>query len=114
MHLTDERYEELMDRAMLDCYGEEEEFSGIFCTLEDEMTFPLQATLVGMPVVVQGLDSKRSAPHRGIVAVVERDGQRFSASLADLTFDTPDPASAEWLEVYRRWIAPDSYTGSSE
>lgn len=39
MHLSDERYEELMDRAMLDCYGEEEEFSGIFCTLEDEQYF---------------------------------------------------------------------------
>ncbi|MCW5841751.1 MAG: hypothetical protein KIT77_10950 [Caldilinea sp.] len=105
MELSDARYNELMDQAMLDCYGEEEEFSGVFCTLEDELRFPLQASLVGVPVVVHGLDSERSTTHRGIVAVVERDGQRYPANLADLEFVAPDEASAEWLAAFRRWAA---------
>ena len=103
MDLSDERYDELMNQAMLDCYGEEEEFSGVLCTLEDELAFPLNATLIGVPVVVHGMDSQRSSLRRGIVAVVEREGRRFTASLADLTPVAPDPATAEWLAMHRRW-----------
>ena len=105
MHLTDERYEELMERATLDCYDEEEEFTGVLCTLEDELAFPLDATLAGMPVVVHGIDSERSSSRRGIVAVIERDSQRFTAGLADLVVIDPDPATAEWLEMHRRWAS---------
>ena len=103
MKLSDERYEELVEQATLDCYDEEEEFTGVLCTLEDQLAFPLDATLAGVPVIVHGLDSQRSSSRRGIVAVVEREGQRFTASLADLTPVDPDPASAEWLVMHRRW-----------
>ncbi len=105
MKLSDERYEELVEQATLDCYDEEEEFTGVLCTLEDELAFPLDATLAGVPVEVIELDSERSSSRRGIVAVVARDGQRFSAGLADLLFIDPDPVSAEWLEMHRRWAA---------
>ena len=103
MELSDARYDELLEQATLDCYDEEEEFTGVLCTLEDELAFPLDATLAGVPVVVRGLDSQRSSLRRGIVAVVEREGERFTASLADLTPVDPDPATAEWLAMHRRW-----------
>lgn len=101
--LTDARYYELLDAATVDCYGEDEEFSGILSTLADNLDFPLQATLAGAPVSVQALAETRSSLRRGIVAVIERDGQTHAVSLVDLTFIDADPASAELLEMHRRW-----------
>ena len=102
--MDDARFRELLEEATLDCYGEEEEFTGVLSTLDDNLHYPLRATLAGVPVVVQGLDDRRSSLRRGIVAEVERDGQREYVGLAELTFVDLDPDSAEWLEMYNRWM----------
>ncbi|GIK72774.1 MAG: hypothetical protein BroJett021_17620 [Chloroflexota bacterium] len=101
--LSDERYYELLDEAIVDCYDEEEEFAGVLCTLGDNLQFPLSATLMDESVVVHGLNEERSSPHRGIVARVERNGRTYDVALADLVFTDTDPVSAEWLAMYRRW-----------
>ena len=101
--LTDTRFHELLDEATIDCYGEEEEFSGVLCTLVDNLDFPLHATLAGAPVTVQALDEGRSTRRRNIVVTIERGGETYHVSLADLVFVNPDDASAEWLEMVRRW-----------
>lgn len=101
--LTDTRYHELLDEATVDCYGEEEEFSGVLNMLMDNLNFPLRATLAGAPVTVHGLDEGRSTLRRGIVATIERSGETYHVSLADLIFVHPDDSSAEWLELVRRW-----------
>jgi hypothetical protein len=104
--VTDEdRLRTLLEEATIDCYGEEEEFAGVLVTQQDNLSFPLHATLAGVPVVMQGLDNQRSSLRRGIVAEVERDGRIYHVSLADLELVDPDPASAEWLETYRWWAA---------
>jgi hypothetical protein len=67
-------------------------------------SFPLQATALGEPVEVIGLDSMRSDVRRGIVSRVRKGTQVYTISLADLEFVDPDTTSAEWLEVYRYWL----------
>ena len=48
--MTDEtRIRELLEEATIDCYGEEEEFEGVLVTLQDNLSFPLRATLAGAP-----------------------------------------------------------------
>jgi len=101
--LTDERYYELLDEATVDCYGEEEQFTGVYYSLADNLQFPLHATLMDEPVIVRGFNEGRSSPHRGIVAKIERNGQTYDVSLVDLVFVDTDPVSAEWLAVFRRW-----------
>jgi hypothetical protein len=100
-----ERLEDLLKEATVDCYGEDEQFAGVVCTLGDELTFPLKATVVGEPVELVGIDEGRSGLRRGIVARVRRGGQEYRVSLAELEFVDPDPVSAEWLEVYRYWLS---------
>lgn len=101
--LTDERYYELLNEATVDCYDEVEEFAGVLCTVEDNLQFPLPATLMNESVIVHGINEGRSSPHCGIVATVERNGRTYDVSLADLAFADIDPISAEWLALYRRW-----------
>ena len=99
-----ERIEELLQEATVDCYGEEEEFTGILYTLDERLGFPLRARVLGVQVQVVGLDDGRSSPRRGIVARVKRAGQEYRISLADLEFIDPDPQSAEWLAMYQQWL----------
>jgi hypothetical protein len=101
--MDQKRLEELLEQATVDCYDEEEEFTGVLNTLDDSLSFPLQAEAMGEPVEVIGLDSRRSSLRKGIVARVRKGGREYSIGLADLHFIDPDPASAEWLEMYRYW-----------
>jgi hypothetical protein len=101
--MDETRLEALLEQATVDCYDEEEEFSGVLCTLDDNLSFPLQAEAMGEPVEVIGLDDRRSSLRRGIVAVVRRGGREYAVGLAELNFISPDPTSAEWLAMYRYW-----------
>lgn len=101
---NEERLQELVAEATVDCYGEEEEYWGLLAMLEDELDFPLPATLIGEAVELIGLDSNASSPHRGIVAQVRRKGKTYSVSLADLQITDSESPSAEWLAAYRYWL----------
>jgi hypothetical protein len=38
------------------------------------------------------------------MARIRKGEQEYTASLEELEFVDPDPASTEWLEVYRYWV----------
>ena len=42
--MDQKRLEALLEEATVDCYGEEEEFTGVLYTLADNLNFPLQAS----------------------------------------------------------------------
>jgi hypothetical protein len=96
------RLQELLDEATVDCYDEEEEFSGVLCTLDDNLKFPLQATVLGEMVEVVGLDESRSGLRHGIIAKVRKRQQEYRAALSELEFTNPDSTSAKWLAMWQR------------
>lgn len=102
--MDQKRLTELLEEATVDCYDEEEEFAGVFATLEDNLGFPLQARAMGNVVEVLGLDGNRSSSRRGILAIVRQDEQEHRVGLDELEFIDPDPVSAEWLAMYRYWL----------
>ncbi len=57
----EDRLQELLAEATVDCYDEEEEFWGIWTMLEEELHFPLSASLIGEPVELIGLDGNASS-----------------------------------------------------
>ena len=100
-----ERLRDLLEEATADCHDEEEEFTGIFYTLaEGGLNLPLEARALGDLVKVVDLDGASSSLRRGIVALVRKGDREYSLALAELEFVDPDPASAEWLEVYQYWL----------
>jgi len=103
--MDEERLRDLLEEATVDCYDEEEEFTGIFYTLaEGGLNLPLEARVLGELVEVVDMDGASSSLRRGIVALVRKGDREYPLALADLEFVDPDPASAEWLEVYRYWL----------
>ena len=101
--ISEERLQELLDEAIVDCYDEEEEFMGVLISVDENVAWPLPAQLTGMSVEVLGLDESASNLRRGIVARIRRGGKEQRASLSDLTFGETDESSAEWLAMYRWW-----------
>jgi hypothetical protein len=99
-----DRVEALLEEATVDCYSEEEAFWGVFYALDEGLNFPLQAMVLGDAVEVLGLDDERSSLRRGVMARLRKAGQEYAAALETLEFVDPDPASAEWLEVYQYWV----------
>ncbi|PKO22716.1 MAG: hypothetical protein CVU38_07975, partial [Chloroflexi bacterium HGW-Chloroflexi-1] len=103
-NLSEDRYRELLDQATVDCYNnEEEQLMSILYTLEEQLDFPLNAQILGEQVELLGLDDRASNLRRGIVARVRKGGVEYRVGLSELAFVGLDPASAEWLEMYRRW-----------
>ena len=105
-NLSEDRYQELLEQATVDCYNDEEEqLMSILYTLDEQLAFPLEAHILGEQVELLGLDDQASNLHRGIVARVRKGGVEYRVGLSELAFVGLDPASAEWLEMYRRWAA---------
>jgi hypothetical protein len=98
------RWQAMIEEATVDCYNEDEEFSGMFATLEDRLAFPFQAWALGEMVEVIGLDGWQSSARRGVVAKVRKRGRHYTVALADAEAVQKDLETAEWLAAYRYWL----------
>jgi hypothetical protein len=90
----------LIAEATVDCYGDDEQASGLFTMIDEHVAVPFGAHVLGVPVTVREVEL--TADGR-IVARCERDGVGQRISLLDLPLPDPAPDGAEWVEAYRRW-----------
>jgi hypothetical protein len=92
----------LVESITVDAYGDEGYWS-FLQAIDDEVRFPFTAALVGIPVVVTGVDfdgDERS----GLVAAVEREESTGTISILDLDLTEADPTVARLVAAYRRWL----------
>ena len=60
----------MIEEATVDCYNEDEQVTGLFTMIEDNLALPFETTVLGMAVSVVSVDlltagrSWRSAPGR--------------------------------------------------
>jgi len=91
--------DQLIAEATVDCYNDEEQLTGLFTLIEDNLALPFETNVLGVPVTVAGVDLTEG----GIVAICQRDGVRQAIPLLQLPLPAPTPGGAEWIEAYRRW-----------
>lgn len=60
--LSKTELDKLVSEATVDCYGEEEESSGLFTMLEDHLELPFETTILGMPVNVEEIELTEGEP----------------------------------------------------
>lgn len=101
--ISQERIQELLEEATIDCYDEEEAFSGVVITLAENLHFPLQAEALGDRVEVIDVLETASGLRGGVVAQIRKNGKEYTIGLSQLTFIDPDPESAELLAMYEYW-----------
>ncbi len=98
------KLDKMVEEATVDCYGEEEAFSGILVTVGDNLPYPFEAKVIGEPVQVIGFDESKSGLGRGIIVIVRKGGKEYRVALSDLEV-SENFKGRQWLELY------EYYTG---
>jgi hypothetical protein len=93
----------LIEEATVDCYNEEEQASGFFAMIEDNLAFPFSTQVLGLRVSVVAI---RMDNDGSLKAVCERSSHRQHIALSDLPLPRPLPSGAEWIAAYQRWLRP--------
>ena len=90
----------MVAEATADCDNKDEQVTGLFTMIEDNLALPFQTTVLGTAVSVVCDDLSTRGQ---IVAICSRNGLRQPIPILDLPMPVPNPAGAEWIEAYRRW-----------
>lgn len=90
----------LVAEATVDCHDEDEQISGLYEMIVDNLALPFATTVLGVEVTVGDVD----LTDRGEIVAICRRG-RFAQPIGILDLPLPDeaPEGAEWIEAYRRW-----------
>jgi hypothetical protein len=90
---------ELVERAIVDAYGDDEQLTGLYTMINDNLTLPFTTTVLGVEADVVRVDLTDS----GIVAICARGADRQAISILDLGLPVPAPPGSEWIAAYRHW-----------
>lgn len=101
--MNEKKLHNLIAKATVDCYGENEEFWGMLAQLEDELHCPFAATVLGDKLQVMGVDSEASSERRGVMVTVEKNGRTYSFPLSEIEPIKQTGHNAEWVAAYKLW-----------
>jgi len=99
-----ETVDAIIERVTVDAYGDEGHTS-FLCAFEDEVDYPIAATLAGTPVTVNTVDYD-GQPAQGLVGVFTNGTGQHRVALIELTLEAGYPQ--QLLAAYRRWLGLDA------
>jgi hypothetical protein len=89
----------LIEEATVDAYGESEQAIAFLTILEETLSLPFPAALLGETVVVEKIDLRNADE---LIAICRRGRKRHRVRLLDLDLSVPRPTGAEWVAAYHR------------
>jgi hypothetical protein len=98
--LSKTKLEALIEDAVVDAYGEDEQTGGFFTMIEEHLALPFTVSILGAEKVVEKVDRLRDGR---IVAVSRREGVKQRIEILDLPLPKPAPTGAEWIAAYVYW-----------
>jgi hypothetical protein len=108
---TSAQLDELIEEATVDCYDEEEQASGFFAVIEDNLALPFTTRILGVDASVAAIEMDNDGR---IKAVCERSGEQQRIDLIDLPLPSPPPSGGEWIAAYRRWVEGGGFEEGEE
>jgi hypothetical protein len=108
---TPAQLDALIEEATIDCYDEEEQASGFFAVIEDNLALPFTTRILGVEASVTAVEMDDDGR---IKAICERNGERQRIDLIDVPLPSPPPSGAEWLAAYRRWVDGGGFAENGE
>ncbi len=100
VRLSKARLDDLVEEALVDAYGESEQVTAFYTTMENDLRLPFETEILGMTVIVEGIDITDDGQ---LVAVCRKDKAKQQISLSELPLLSPLPKGAEWIVAYRYW-----------
>jgi hypothetical protein len=68
VRLSKARLDELVEEAIVDCYNESEQVTGLYTMIEDNLAVPFETTVLGVPVSVVRVQLTMTATPRSAYA----------------------------------------------
>lgn len=97
--LSRSQLDALLEEATVDCYNDDEQLTGLFTMIEDNLALPFTTQVLGVEVTVRKVDLTGDR----ILAICHRGRERQSIDILDLPLPDPPPSGAEWIAAYRHW-----------
>lgn len=98
--LSEQELDDLAEEALTDAYGDEEQVSGFYTMMENDLQLPFETEILRVKVTVESIDLTGD---NDIVAVCRRGKTRQRVSIRELPLPTPPPDGAQWIAAYRHW-----------
>jgi hypothetical protein len=98
--LSKAKLEALIEEAIVDAYGEEEQKVGLLTMLQEHLALPFSVSILGVEAIVEKVDMTRDGR---VEAVCQRDGVRQRIEILDLPLPKSTHEGAEWIAVYSHW-----------
>ena len=98
--LSKARLDELVEKALVNAYGESEQAAGFYTMLENDLHLPFETEVLGLTVSVESIDITED---NQLAAVCRKGKDRQRIALADLPLPATLPAGGEWILAYRYW-----------
>ena len=94
---SDEELEALIEEALIDAYGDDEQFMGMMIMVQENLELPYTTWLLGVEVSVVALKDRGL----NIVAICTRGEHQQAIPLTDLPVPDPPPEGVEWIAAWR-------------
>ncbi len=94
------KLEALVEEAIVDAYGDEEQKVGSLTMRQEHLALPFSVSILGVEAVVEKVDMTRDGR---IVATCRREGIRQRVEILDLPLPKLAPAGSEWIAAYSYW-----------
>jgi hypothetical protein len=98
--LSKAKLEALIEEAIVDAYGEEEQKVGLLTMMQEHLALPFSVSILGVEAIVEKVDRTRDGR---VVVVCQRDGVKQRIEILDLPLPKPIPEGAEWIAAYSHW-----------
>jgi len=99
---SETKLQELIAEATVDCYDEEEQYTGLLTMIQDNLAVPFETEVLGVKVTVESIEYGGG---RDVVAICRAGKHRQAISVADLPLPSPPPEGAEWIAAFAHWLS---------
>ena len=79
----------MIEEATVDCYNEEEQASGFFTIIDENLALPFRTSILGLEVSVIAIEMDNDG---ALKALRERAGKSQCVGLTDLPLPSPPPS----------------------
>ncbi|NNN17203.1 MAG: hypothetical protein HKL79_02420 [Thermoplasmata archaeon] len=95
------RLEALIEDACVDAHDESEQAMGFYTWIEENVTFPFSAQVIGESVMVMSVDLDEEG--EALEATCRRKGRDHRVALEEVVWEGEGPVGAEHIEAYKLW-----------
>ena len=93
-------FENIIEEAIVDCYGEDEQISGWMCFLDDKISTPHNCLIGKEHAILEKIDMDEGS--RSILGIIKVNKMKIRMPLQDVILENLE--LMEYLKAYTYWL----------